>query len=117
MAIAGQSPTLSCATIERLESLGYTWVHGSEVEREGEDEVVLRTRLREALIRRYPGLPTASLEEAVAKLSRPEDVDPLRRNCTFHQLLTRGFEVRVEQPGGHVEHTAHPSDRLVVSDP
>jgi type I restriction enzyme R subunit len=40
----------------------------------------------------------------VSKLSRPEGVDPLRRNLAFHQLVMRGFEVRVEHADGRVEH-------------
>ncbi|WP_158620009.1 type I restriction endonuclease subunit R [Corallococcus sicarius] len=91
-------------TIERLDTHGYTWCHGSEVEREDDDEVVLRSRLRDSLAQRYSDLPAGPLAEAVAKLSRPEGVDPLRRNLAFHQLLTRGFEVRVEHADGRVEH-------------
>jgi type I restriction enzyme R subunit len=100
----GTESDFELTTIERLEQKGYTWVHGSEVERKDDDEVVLRPRLRESLGQRYPDLPARPLDDAVAKLSRPEGVDTLRRNFTFHQLLTRGFEVRVEHPGGRVEY-------------
>ena len=100
----GTESDFEVTTIVRLEKQGYTWCHGSEVEREGDDEVVLRSRLRRSLTGRYPDLPAGPLDEAVTKLSRPEGVDPLRRNFAFHKLLTRGFEVRIEHAGGRVEH-------------
>ncbi|MDI1445954.1 type I restriction endonuclease subunit R [Polyangium sp. 6x1] len=100
----GTETEFELATIDRLERAGYAWCHGSEVERGDEAEVVLTPRLRENLARRYPDLPTATIDEAVAKLSRPEGVDPLRRNLAFHQLVTRGFEVRVEHPNGRIEY-------------
>lgn len=100
----GTESDFELTTIERLELQGYRWVHGSEVEREGEEDVVLRTRLRANLAKRYPELPRDALEETVTKITRPEGVDTLRRNLAFHQLVTRGFEVRVEHPDGRVEH-------------
>ncbi|UQA58584.1 type I restriction endonuclease subunit R [Polyangium aurulentum] len=100
----GTESDFELTTIDRLEGAGFIWCHGSEVAREDVGEVVLKPRLRESLAQRYPDLPAATLEEAVAKLSRPEGVDPLRRNLAFHQLFTRGFEVRVEHPNGRIEH-------------
>src|SRR5438067_2425332 len=100
----GTESDFELTTIDRLERQGYTWCHGSEVEREDDGEVVLRSRLRDALVRRHPDLPAGSVDEAIAKLSRPAGVDPLRRNLAFHQVLTRGFEVRVEHANGRVEH-------------
>ncbi len=100
----GTESDFELTTIERLENQGYAWCHGSEVERDDDDEVVLRTRVRQSLAKRYPDLPAGPIDEAVAKLSRPEGVDPVRRNLAFHQLITRGFEVRVEHADGRVEH-------------
>jgi type I restriction enzyme R subunit len=100
----GTESHFELTTIDRLEEQGYTWRPGSEVEREDDDEVVLRSRLRESLAERYPDLPAGPLDEAVTKLSRPEGADPLRRNLAFHELLTRGFDVRVEHPDGRIEH-------------
>jgi len=100
----GAETTFELTTIDRLEQLDYTWCHGSEVEREDEAEVVLRSRLRRFLEQRYADLPTTALNEAIAKLSRPEGVDSLHRNLAFHQLLTRGFEVKVEWPDGRTEY-------------
>jgi type I restriction enzyme R subunit len=89
-------------TIERLEQAGYTYELGLELERPPE-QVVLRDVLRENLARRYPGLPDAALDEAVARLARPEGVDSIRRNLAFHRMLTRGLELPVEHPDGRRE--------------
>lgn len=100
----GTETDFELTTIERLEGLGYAYIHGSEIERT-QTEVVLRDRLREALAKRYSDLPVASLDEAVRRLSLPEGVDTLRRNLAFHQALTRGLDdLRVEWPDGRVEY-------------
>ncbi len=100
----GTETEFELTTIERLEREGYSWLPGSDVEREDDSEVVLRGRLRAFLVKRYPDLPPPSIEEAIARLTRPEGVDTLRRNFHFHQLFTRGFEIKVELPGGRTEH-------------
>lgn len=103
MSHRGTESDFELATIERLEQLGYTHRHGEDIDRPHE-EVVLKDVLRATLARRYPDLPDRALDEAVARISRPEGVDTLRRNLAFHLLLTRGFDLPVELPGGRVEH-------------
>ena len=99
----GTETEFELTTIERLERLGYDHVHGEEVDRSRE-EVVLRDRLRAELARRYADLPEAALDEAVRRFARPEGVDPLRRNKTFHERITRGIELKVEFEDGRIEH-------------
>jgi type I restriction enzyme R subunit len=89
-------------TIERLEQVGYTHLLGLELDRSHE-QVVLRDLLRANLGRRYPALPAAALDEAVAQLARPDGVDTIRRNRAFHRLLTGGVELPVEYPDGRRE--------------
>jgi type I restriction enzyme, R subunit len=103
MAHRGTETDFELTTIERLERLGYAHVHGEEIERPHE-EVVLKDRLRAYLARAYPHLPAASIDEAVARFSRPEGVDTLRRNMAFHLAATRGAEIRVEREDERVEH-------------
>lgn len=99
----GTETEFELTTIDRLELLGYRYSHGEDLNRPL-DEVVLKDVLRSFLTNRYPDLPERSIDEAVARFSRPDGVDSLRRNMSFHQTLTRGIEVRVEHPGGRVEH-------------
>jgi len=89
-------------TIERLELAGYTHLLGLELDRP-HDQVVLRDLLRANLTHRYPTLPPAAIDDAVARLARPDGVDTIRRNRAFHKLLTHGFELPVQFPDGRRE--------------
>jgi type I restriction enzyme R subunit len=99
----GTESEFELTTIDRLEALGYKHIHGEDLERP-HDEVVLKDHLKISLAKRYPVLPPHSLDEAVARFSRPEGADTLRRNMAFHHAMTRGVEVKVEHSGGRVEH-------------
>ncbi|QQS09025.1 MAG: type I restriction endonuclease subunit R [Phycisphaerales bacterium] len=104
----GSESEFEYTTIERLKSLGYVYVHGSELlaMRGGDEaEVVLKDHLRAFLTRRYgrtvtrpDGLPEAAIELAIAKFARPEGVDTLRRNAGLHAMLRGGVEIAVEEP-------------------
>ncbi|MFO0083372.1 MAG: type I restriction endonuclease, partial [Phycisphaerales bacterium] len=104
----GSESQFEWTTIERLKSLGYVYVHGSELgaaARPDDSEVVLKDRLRAFLVARYgrtvtrpDGLPDAAIETAVAKFARPEGVDTLRRNAALHAMLRGGVEIAVEEP-------------------
>lgn len=104
----GSESQFEWTTIERLKSLGYVHVHGSELgaaARPDDSEVVLKDRLRAFLVARYgrtvtrpDGLPDAAIESAIAKFARPEGVDTLRRNAALHAMLRGGVEIAVEEP-------------------
>lgn len=99
----GTETDFELTTLERLKALKYRHVFGMDLERPHR-EVVLKDVLRDSLTRRYPDLPPASIEEAVHIISSPQGADVLRRNMAFHQILTRGFDLKVEFPDGRVEH-------------
>lgn len=98
----GTETTFELTTIERLEKQGYTYLLGPELARPP-DEVVLKDLLRANLARRYKDLPGSAIDEAVKRICRPDGVDTLRRNRTFHHHLTRGFDQKVEYPDGRKE--------------
>ena len=67
------------AALEWLESLGWGVADGpsiapdtSNAERSDYSEVVLKHRLRDALDRLNPDLPTEALDDALRRLTRPE---------------------------------------------
>ena len=93
-------------TIERLRLLGYRHEYGGNLERDPR-EVVIVDWLRAFLTRRYPHLPSAAREEAIARFSRPEGVTPEQRNLAFHGLLTRGFEQRYRRADNGAEAFEH----------
>ena len=100
MAHHGCETDFELTTIERMKSLGYSHLHGSEVQRPSDEEVVITPWLQENIARRYPDLPPHARDAVVAKFARPEGVDTLRRNLVFHVLITKGFELKVEYSEG-----------------
>lgn len=99
----GTETTFELTTIERLEQQDYKHLLGLELDRPN-DEVVLKDLLRQNLAERYSDLSSAALDEAVALISSPYGVDTIRRNMAFHELLTRGFDLKIEHTDGRIEH-------------
>lgn len=98
MSRRGTETEFELSTIERLERQGYEYRLGLDIKRSSV-EVVLVDRLASSLSKRYPELPKDSIDQAVARFSRPQGVDLIRRNLDFHVVATRGWEVPVERPG------------------
>ncbi len=91
------------AALAWLESLGYTILSGLEIapgelqaEREDYRQVVLETRLRQALQRLNPQVPSDAIQEAFRKLTRPEMPSLIANNHIIHKYLVEG--VPVEYP-------------------
>ncbi|MCP4602385.1 MAG: type I restriction endonuclease subunit R [Proteobacteria bacterium] len=86
------------ATIERLQLLGYEYLPGPDIDRD-DKKVVLTDILKSSLAYRYADLNEDAINLAVEKLTRPDGVDTLHRNRSFHvDMLTKGFELPVERP-------------------
>jgi type I restriction enzyme R subunit len=97
-----------------LESLGYAIKHGPDIspggdtltlslsqwERESYSEVILSTRLREALMRLNPTLPNEAIDDAFRKITRLEGAALEARNRAFHRLLVDGVTVEYRSDGG-----------------
>src|SRR5437879_1043798 len=89
-----------------LESLGYAVKHGPEIapdelfsERQDYGQVILTTRLREALLRLNPTLPAEAIDDAFRKIIRLEGATLDARNRTFHRLLVDGVTVEYRTDG------------------
>jgi len=92
---------VEAAALTWLESLGYTVKHGPEIapgeifaERGDYGQVILATRLREALVRLNPTLPAEAIDDAFRKIIRLEGATLDARNRTFHRLLVDGVTVK-----------------------
>lgn len=79
------------AALEWLKAIGWQVAHGPDIaldlpaaERANYGEVVLSARLRDALARLNPTLPTETLEDAYRKLTRPERAELFRRKYALH---------------------------------
>jgi type I restriction enzyme R subunit len=101
------------ATLAWLESLSYAVKHGPDIsptgdtltltlsqwERESYSEVILSTRLREALVRLNPTLPADAIDDAFRKITRLDGATLDARNRGFHRLLVDGVTVEYRTDG------------------
>lgn len=93
-------------------ALGYASAYGPEIGPDGPQEaraswedVVLVRRLREAVVRVNPALPTSAVDHVVATVLRAESQNPLSENLRLHQLMTEGVAVEHRADDGSVRHT------------
>lgn len=92
--------------LEYLQSLGYKYLLGTDIGPDGDhperqfDEVVLTTRLRDAIDQLNPTLSQQAKEEALKKVLRTESPNLLINNEQFHKYLTDGVDVEVRTDGG-----------------
>ena len=92
--------------IERLQALGFDYVYGPDIapdsanpERESFADVLLLSRLRNAVARINPTLPAAALDEAIKAIQRISSPELLANNEAFHRLLTEGVNVSYQKDG------------------
>lgn len=89
-----------------LQGLGYTYQLGTVISPDGEhperqyNEVVLVTRLRDAIDKLNPTLSQDAKEDALKKVLRTESPNALINNETFHRYLTDGVDVEMRTECG-----------------
>jgi type I restriction enzyme R subunit len=89
-----------------LKNIGYTYVHGTGISPDGEHperqypDVVLTTRLCNAIDRLNPTLSHDAKEDALKKVLRTESPNVLINNENFHKYLTEGVDVEVRTADG-----------------
>ncbi len=99
--------TVEQAALTWFEELGFTKLHGPNIsedgsnpERIGYGEVVLRGRLESAIKRFNPSLPPEALDEAIRKILYPCHPSPILNNRSFHLMLVNGVEVEYRKKDG-----------------
>ena len=97
------------AALKWLEGLGWEKAHGPTIgpdapdaERGGYDEVILGDRLRDALQRLNPKLPSEALEDAFRKAKRPAGATLETGNRAFHRMLVDGVNVEYRNEEGDI---------------
>ncbi len=97
------------AALAWLESLNYTILSGPEIapgqpgaERADYGQVVLEGRLRQALERLNPQVPSDAMEEAFRKLTRPDQPSLIANNRLIHKFLVEGVPVEYQRPDGSI---------------
>ena len=114
--------TLNEADVESaaLEWLAIGWqvAYGPDIapdtpgaERDDYGEVMLERRLRDALHRLNPQLPTAALDDALRRLSHPEGATLEARNRVFHRMLVNGVTVDYRAGDGSIR-----GDQVQIAD-
>ncbi len=96
--------------LSQLEALGFDVAHGPDIAFDGPNperdpaanygDVVLVERLRGALQRINPDVPSPAIEEAVRKLIATESPALIENNRRFHRMLTDGVDVSWMAPEG-----------------
>ena len=89
-----------------LQNLGYSYILGTTLSPDGEHperqytDVVLTTRLRDAIDKLNPTITQDAKEDALKKVLRTESPDDLINNETFHKYLTEGVDVEIRTSDG-----------------
>ncbi|MEQ9380038.1 MAG: type I restriction endonuclease subunit R [Pirellulales bacterium] len=98
--------TVEEAVLEWVDGLTYSVIHGPEIgpgeistERESFGDVLLVERLRDALARVNPNVPSEAREEALHRVIRTETPSLLENNRRFHRMLVNGLDVEYQADG------------------
>src|SRR5690554_2043011 len=93
-------------SIDLLKQQGFTYLNGTEIapdsstpERQTFEEVILRSRIAEAVKRINSTVPPAAQEEAIKEIQRIHSPELLTNNESFHRLLTEGVKVSYQKDG------------------
>ena len=87
-------------SIEWFKEIGYEFVHGPDIapdskspERDDFRKVILEDRLRSALQRLNPEVPSKSIDAAVLQITNPNIPGLVTSNRQFHIWMTKGLPV------------------------
>lgn len=94
------------AVLEWADKLGYSVLFGPDIEpgesaaeRDSFEEVLLVTRVKDALARLNPKAPAGALDDAFRKLTRADAPTLVESNRRFHRMLTEGIDVEFHADG------------------
>lgn len=94
---------LELAAIEVLQELGYSYVHGPDLNTDGlrtdYKEVIIELKLRDALDFLNPTIPQEALEEAYRRIISFSSPSLIENNRAFHELLVDGIDVTFRRDG------------------
>jgi type I restriction enzyme, R subunit len=106
--------------LEDLGELGWRYVPGADIapgtgERASWDELLIRPRLRAAIAKFNPQLPSSAVDDAVSVIATPGSTDAISENEVVHGYLTEGLrKVSYVDDAGT---TVTPTIRLSSIDP
>ncbi len=93
-------------TIELLEKQGYEYIYGPTIapdsdlpERQSFEDVLLLERVKKAMDRINPTIPSDALEDALKQIQRLSSSELISNNEAFHRMLTEGIKVNYQKDG------------------
>ena len=100
---------LEAAALAWFQDLGYETIYGPTIdpgepgaERDDFEQVILRTRLEDALARLNPKLPREARDEALRQVLLQDNPALIQNNRRFHELLANGVEVEYRNGAGRI---------------
>lgn len=109
---------LEQAALEWFEELNYEKAYGPDISPEGEyperqfyHDVILKDRLREALIRINKHVPREAIEEAIRVIEVPRSPSLLINNKAFQKMITDGIDVQYQAANGE-----YPTEKVWLFD-
>ena len=101
--------TVEQTAIEWFQSMGYLHMDGRTIapgeaaaERDSFKDVVLERRLRDAIERLNPQIPSEAREDAFRKVVLVEGPSLIAANQRFHSMLSEGVSVEYRRPDGSI---------------
>ena len=98
--------TIEAFCIELLEKQGYEYIYAPDIAPDSDkplrsdfDDVLLSSRLSDAVDRINPSIPLEARQEAIKEISRIHSPELLSNNERFHRLLTEGVKVSYQKEG------------------
>ncbi|MCY7411594.1 MAG: DEAD/DEAH box helicase, partial [Salinibacterium sp.] len=96
MTVFSESYWENAALDTLAEPLGWQPERGEQIapgsgERETWDELLIRTRLLDAMRRLNPDVPMPFLQQAVAEIAAPKSLDAITENYRIHEYLVGGY--------------------------
>ena len=109
MNLYSEGSLIEQSAIELFKSLGYshldcyneTFGESGPLGRETSTDVVLKSRLKQSLIKLNPTFPPDAIEQAIEELTRDRSIlHPITANREVYKLIRDGVKVKVKQPDG-----------------
>ncbi|MCL2295340.1 MAG: type I restriction endonuclease subunit R [Spirochaetes bacterium] len=92
--------------IRLLEKQGYEYIYGPDIAPDSEtaqrssfEEIILLEKLKAAVSRINPTIPTDAQEDAIKQIQRLNSIDLVANNEVFHRMLTEGISVTYQKAG------------------
>lgn len=98
--------------IEQLQTLGYTYIHGKDLqeERTSQAEVILMKRLTDSIKRLNPWLDDNNLNRVIRRITHMEATSVMEANQAFHDMLINKMSITQDLGSGRKNHTVQVID-------